>query len=329
VPVASLEIDEPAGDDGEAPLSSIATAKPREPDSEKLGEVDFYMEQGLTDEARQVLFQLRKQYPGSQAVAERFRLIEQPAGPTAPKAAAASETNLDFEVEQALGGRPLAEEPQKKESRKSAHKDAAPPASKGTKARPVFKVERHEPAEGGEFFDLAKELDDSLGEEKGRSASQAPDSLDGAGHSFDEVLAAFRKGVEQQVDEEDYDTHYNLGIAYKEMGLVDEAIGEFQFAARDPSRTIECCGILGLCFRDRGMPDLALKWYKRGLDMPGLDEHKAMGLRYDMAEVFRERGEYEQALRMYTEVYGVDSNYRDVSARIKEVKGHLTSAARR
>jgi tetratricopeptide (TPR) repeat protein len=144
-----------------------------------------------------------------------------------------------------------------------------------------------------------------------------------------DIFKEFKKGVDKQLGKEDYDTRYNLGIAYKEMGLVDEAIGEFQFAARDPSRTIECCGILGLCFRDRGMPDLALKWYKRGLDMPGLDEHKAMGLRYDMAEVFRERGEYEQALRMYTEVYGVDSNYRDVSARIKEVKGHLTSAARR
>ncbi|HZM71581.1 MAG TPA: tetratricopeptide repeat protein [Candidatus Cryosericum sp.] len=321
VPVAQLEIDEPAGDDGPTPLSPIATAKPREPDSEKLGEVDFYMEQGLTEEARQVLFQLRKQYPGSQAVAERLRGLEQPAGHAAAKAAAtAPEANLDFEVEQALGGRPVAQEPQKK---------AAPPIPKGTKARPVFKVERHDPAEGGEFFDLAKELDASLGEEQGRSGTQAPDSLEGPGHSFDEVLAAFRKGVEQQVDEQDYDTHYNLGIAYKEMGLVDEAIGEFQFAARDPARTIECCGILGLCFRDRGMPDLALKWYRRGLDMPDLDEQKAMGLRYDMAEVYKERGEFEQALRMYTEVYGVDSNYRDVSARIKEVKGHLTSATRR
>ena len=321
-----LEIDEPAGGEGASVLSAIADAAPRDPDSEKLGEVDFYMEQGLTDEARQVLFQLRKQYPGSHKVSERLQRLDHPAGAATPKATQApAEPSLDFEVEQALGGRTVPPETRKNDGKKGT----ALPSAPATKARPVFKVETHQPAEEGEFFDLAKEIDASLADDQDGRGAVAPEPLDGAGHSFDEVLAAFRKGVEQQVDEEDYDTHYNLGIAYKEMGLLDEAIGEFQFAARDPSRTLECCGILGVCFRDRGMPDLALKWYRRGLDMPGLDERKSIGLRYDMAEVYREKAEYEQALRMFTEVYGVDSNYREVSARIKEVKGLLTSSARR
>jgi tetratricopeptide (TPR) repeat protein len=317
----------PAGGEGGTVLSAIAQGAPAEPDSEKLGEVDFYVEQGLTDEARQVLFQLRKQYPRSRTVEERLQRLDQPAGAgDAPPADRTSpDSDLDFEVEQALGGRRAPSEPGRKESRPPGPK----PSAQAAKARPVFKVEAHEPAGEGEFFDLARELDASLADEPERKGAEAPDTLDGPGHSFDEVLAAFRRGVEQQVDQEDYDTHYNLGIAYKEMGLVDEAIGEFQFAARDPSRTLECCGILGICFRDRGMPDLALKWYRRGLDMPGLDERKGIGLRYDMAEVYREKGDYEQALRMYMEVYGVDSNYRDVSSRIREVKGLMASAARR
>src|SRR5437899_9065905 len=140
------------------------------------------------------------------------------------------------------------------------------------------------------------------------------------GHSLDEIFKAFKKGVEQQVDSQDYETHYNLGIAYKEMGLVDEAIGEFQYAARDPARTVECCEILGLCFREKGMPQLALKWYQKGLDMPNLGEHEGAGLRYDVAEVFREQGDYKKAMQLYTEVYGLDSTYRDVAGKIKEMK---------
>jgi tetratricopeptide (TPR) repeat protein len=322
-----LGLRDPAGEDALPLPHAIPATAPSDPDGEKLGEVDFYMEQGLTDEARQVLFQLRKQYPKSRTVAERLQRLEHPQGSAAPKARqAAEESNLDLEVEQALGGRAGAPEAAGKQE---PHKPAPKAAPKASKARPVFKVERHQEGHDGDFVDLAKELDASLGEEPQRHASTAPDSLEGPGHSFDEVLAAFRKGVEQQVDQEDYDTHYNLGIAYKEMGLMDEAIGEFQFAARDPSRTLECCGILGLCFRDRGMPEIALKWYRRGLDMPGLDDQRAIGLRYDMAEAYREKGDLEQALKMYTEVYGVDSNYREVAARIKEVKGHLTSSARR
>jgi len=319
-----------------------------EPDSEKLGEVDFYIEQGLVDEARQILFQLQKRFPGSEAVEERVKRLESPAEAAAPSGPpAAGEDDVDFEVEQALTGkhRPIepaaapkahppvkAKEPQapaRVEAKKPAPAPAPSAAPRAAPVRPVFKVEKHVADESGDFFDLAGELDRSMEDEQVKSDATAKDALDGQAHTFEDIFAAFRKGVEQQVGSDDFDTHYNLGIAYKEMGLVDEAIGEFQFAARDPGRTLECCGILGLCFRDKGMPELALKWYKRGLDMPGLDEQQAVGLRYDMAEVHREQGEFDQALRMYTEVFGIDSTYREVGSRIKEMKSQLPSSGKR
>jgi tetratricopeptide (TPR) repeat protein len=325
-----------------------------EPDAEKLGEVDFYIEQGLVDEARQVLFQLKKRFPGSDAVEERITRLEKPAAaPAAAGASHGSETgDVDFEVEQALAGKraggersPAAKAPHKgapapsaksapAPARTAAPAEAKPAAAKGVPkagpVRPVFKVET--PVAGGDdgdFFDLAAELESTLEEEHAQTDARAKADLDGQAHTFEDIFAAFRKGVEQQVDSDDFDTHYNLGIAYKEMGLVDEAIGEFQFAAKDPNRALECCGILGLCFRDKGMPDLALKWYKRGLDMPGLGEHQAVGFRYDMAEVYRDQGEFDAALRMYTEVFGVDSTYRDVASRIKEMKSQLPQSGKR
>ena len=309
----------PAGSEG---AFATPVALPSEPDDEKLGEVDFYIEQGLVEEARQVLFQLGKQHPGSAAVASRLKRLEQPhARPAAPAPPEkpAGETDLDFEVEQALAG-------------KASTRAPAPPAKQPRAAAPkaVFKLEKPaaEPAGDDDFFDLGAEISRSLVDDQPDADGPIKETLDGQAHSFEDIFAAFKKGVEQQVDSDDYETHYNLGIAYKEMGLVDEAIGEFQFAAKDPGRTLECCGILGLCFRDKGMPDLALKWYRRGLDMPNLDDRQALGLRYDIAEIHRDRGEFDQALRAYTEVFGVDSTYRDVSSRIKEMKSALSGAAR-
>ncbi|HET8946063.1 MAG TPA: tetratricopeptide repeat protein, partial [Candidatus Polarisedimenticolia bacterium] len=347
--VLPLEPEPEAGESDDLDMLREALA---EPDGEKLGEVDFYIEQGLVDEARQILFQLQKRFPGSDAVEERVRRLEAPAAAASHAAPpAAGEDDVDFEVEQALTGKhqpiqPAAaakaphapardKEPhppapaEANRAKKAAPAPAPAAAPKAAPVRPVFKVETPVADGSGDFFDLAGELERSMADEQVKSEATAKDALDGQAHTFEDIFAAFRKGVEQQVGSDDFDTHYNLGIAYKEMGLVDEAIGEFQFAARDPGRALECCGILGLCFRDKGMPELALKWYKRGLDMPGLDEQQAVGLRYDIAEVHREQGEYDQALRMYTEVFGIDSTYREVGSRIKEMRSHLPSSGKR
>ncbi len=316
-----MEEDEDAGflstgGDATAPQAVATALGGADPDPEKLGEVDFYIDQGLLEEARAVLFQLQKQHPGSPEVAQRFERANRPGATApaaqAPKAPPPEPSGLDLDVERAFGAQtvvlPVTRRP-------------VEPVPRASKARPVFKVEKTEVAvPEGDFFDLAGELDRSLAEVQVAVDAEEQESLESPGHSLDEIFKAFRKGVEQQVDSQDYETHYNLGIAYKEMGLVDEAIGEFQYAARDSSRTVECCEILGLCFREKGMPQLALKWYQKGLDTPDLDEHESVGLRFDIAEVYREQGDYKKAIQMYTEVYGLDSTYREVSARIKEMK---------
>ena len=164
------------------------------------------------------------------------------------------------------------------------------------------------------FFDLAAELESELHEETEQIA------LEDEEQSLEEIFKEFKKGVEQQLDSEDYDTHYNLGIAYKEMGLIDEAIGEFQLASKDLKRAVECASMLGLCFLEKGMPQLAIKWYRKGLDMPEIKDEEHLGLLYDLASAYMETGDAENAQKAFTEVYGMNSTYRDVSARIKQLE---------
>lgn len=169
-------------------------------------------------------------------------------------------------------------------------------------------------ADEDDFFDLAAELESELQE------GDEVISLSEEEQSLEEIFKEFKKGVEQQLDSEDYDTHYNLGIAYKEMGLIDEAIGEFQLASKDPKRAVECASMLGLCFLEKGMPQLAIKWYRKGLEMPEIKEEEHIGLLYDLGSAYVEVGDTENAQKAFMEVYSLNSNYRDIVSRIKQVE---------
>src|SRR5205085_12477639 len=166
-----------------------------------------------------------------------------------------------------------------------------PPAAAPAPPAPSFAARAVEEqslfADEDDFFDLAAELESEL------DAENEVVSLSEEEQSLEEIFKEFKKGVEQQLDSEDYDTHYNLGIAYKEMGLIDEAIGEFQLASKDPKRSVECASMLGLCFLEKGMPQLAIKWYRKGLEIPEITEEEHVGLLYDLGSAYMEVGDAE------------------------------------
>ena len=168
-----------------------------------------------------------------------------------------------------------------------------------------------------DFFDLAGELDQELEREVGGG-----DLLAGpAEQTLEEIVEGFKKGVSENLSATDYETHFNLGIAYREMGLIDEAIGEFQLSAKDPAHLVACCSNLGLCFLEKGLPELAVKWYRRGLESPDLSEEDSLGLQYDTGCAYVAMGDSESAYKSFVDLYGINSNYRDVVARIEEL-GH-------
>jgi tetratricopeptide (TPR) repeat protein len=174
-------------------------------------------------------------------------------------------------------------------------------------------------ADEQQFFNLAEELEKELAEEAPVPDAPALGGPEGEA-SLEEIFREFKKGVEQQLSAEDYETHFNLGIAYKEMGLTDEAIGEFQLASKDPARMVECCSMLGLCFLEKGMPQLAIKWYRKGLESPDIKEVETVGLLYDLGGVYQDTGDLELAYRTFLEVYGLNTNYRDIVNRVKELE---------
>jgi tetratricopeptide (TPR) repeat protein len=186
---------------------------------------------------------------------------------------------------------------------------------------PALGAEVASPFEGG---NLENELDELFGAQAAVEeppAEAAATELGDAGLA--DIFKEFKKGVDKQLGKEDYDTRYNLGIAYKEMGLIDEAIAEFQLAAKDESRTLECSSMLGICFMEKGMPKLAVKWFEKGLKAPDRSDEEYQGLRYDLAMAHEAAGEMDKALHLFTDLYGQDANFRDVAAKVRDLRAAL------
>jgi len=163
------------------------------------------------------------------------------------------------------------------------------------------------------FFDLSDVLGDALLESgEGEEMHDATNVVEKI-QSVDELFNAFREGVEQQVKGDDYDTHYNLGIAYKEMLLLEPAIEEFKKAMRDPERTLECCSMLSICEQAQNRPDAAMDWLRQGIDAPGFPPEDSMGLHYDLGILLLEQGRRDEAKEEFGAVYALDPDYRDVA----------------
>jgi pilus assembly protein FimV len=126
--------------------------------------------------------------------------------------------------------------------------------------------------------------------------------------------------------EEDPETHYNLGIAFKEMGLLDEAIGELQKVCHAVDRgssfsqPIQALTWLAQCLVDKGAPEAAVRWYQKALELPGLDNSSRCSIYYDLAAAFEAYGDKKSALANFMEVYGSNIDFRDVASRIKALK---------
>ena len=137
-------------------------------------------------------------------------------------------------------------------------------------------------------------------------------------HELEEDVAAS--------SDEDPETHYNLGVAFREMGLLDEAIGEFQKVCqaaehgRAFSQLMQTYTWLAQCFLDKGIPEAAIRWYEKALTIPSLDQETRTALHYELASSFETAGNKAAALNNFLEVYGRNIDYRDVGERIKALR---------
>ena len=151
----------------------------------------------------------------------------------------------------------------------------------------------------------------------------------GLAEIFEEYRVA-AEGEDDAAGNGDFETHYNLGLAYQEMELFEEALEEFQVAVRlvapgdGTSRYLHCCNLLGHCFMQKGVPGLAIKWFDKGLTLPDASEDQRQAFRYELGAAYEQAGDLNRAIDLFTEVYGINVSYRGVNERLRELQARLS-----
>jgi tetratricopeptide (TPR) repeat protein len=160
------------------------------------------------------------------------------------------------------------------------------------------------------------------------AAAKASPFGDDAGVDLAEMFGELKHDLEADVSstDEDPETHYNLGIAFREMGLLDEAIGELQKACQSYDhgqpfpQIMQTYTWLAQCFLEKGVPEAAVRWYDKALKVADLDGETRVALHYELASAYEASGDKPSALHHFMDVYGSNIDYRDVAERIKALK---------
>lgn len=169
-------------------------------------------------------------------------------------------------------------------------------------------------------FALAEKLAEEVHMQGGADAS-----FGGADQMIDveTVFAQFKKGVERVVSADDADTHYDLGIAYKEMGLIDDAINEFMLAAQAPRKQCLAQTMVGLCWMEKGDPHAAIPWFEEALHAPLRSDREEMGLFYELGNAYELAHDPAKAIEYFRMAEQRDPKFRDVAERIARITSSI------
>ncbi len=296
---------------------------------EELSSFDFYLSQGILDLARYTLETLMAQFPDHPRVkAASERLAAAATAVPGQRAESSSPTNeLDFSAseqeQEAIFVIP--------ETASAFVEEPPRPAEQATLSSPRI-------ATASPLNDLLEEFKGALsGIENETPATALPPEVSssspqqGPGELL-EIFDELKFGTEQLASPGDFETYYNLGLAYKEMEMFDEAIEQFQQAFKLASLQppgqdyLLCCSMLGFCFMQKDLPRLAAMWFKKGLDVPARTEDEYQALRYDLGLAYERLGDLERAYDTFSEVYAIDVNYRGVTAKLRELEAQINQA---
>jgi len=259
--------------------------------AQELESVDFYIAQGYVDIALDTLELLEKQF--------------------------GSHVDIDLRRQQLQSTRP---QPQAGEQEFAFESGAFPQAGEPTPSPAVVappKVEGSKPTvkESANLTPIGQ---------------QTPVGID---PGLAEIFEEYRVAAENEDDAAgngDFETHYNLGLAYQEMELFEEALEEFQVAVRlvapgdGTPRYLQCCNLLGHCFMQKGVPGLAIKWFDKGLTLPEASEDQRQAFRYELGAAYEQAGDFNRAIDLFTEVYGINVSYRGVKERLRELQARFS-----
>jgi tetratricopeptide (TPR) repeat protein len=158
-----------------------------------------------------------------------------------------------------------------------------------------------------------------------RDDQAAPASIESL-VDLEEIIDEFKAGVSNSISGEDHESHYDLGMAYMEMGLYDEAIGEFQTASKGGPMELKCLEMIALCYLEKSEPTEAARELMRALELPGHGPDETISIRYNLGIACERLGDLDRALQHFEEVYLLNVDFLKVATKVRELKQRIAAS---
>jgi len=321
--------------DKEEDDSPVPQEKPEDTIVASLAKAELYIEQGLVRNARRILNNLNIDFPDEPRIEKMIKELDTVFSdfdreeiPGRVEKVSEKELHISSESSETVedDSIPL-EEPDKLDDKvedDSIHPEEKDKLEDTVSVADIFADTDIIPfssqaGDTSDYFDLSGKIDEELilmqdilvlQKEKGISTFEKP---------LSEIIADFRKDVDTKMLEANFESRYNLGLAFLEQGLWDEAIEELRLASQDPALTIDCHLVMSTCYREKQDYKEALIWIEKALELSEEDSAQAFSLKYELASLYEEREDSIKALQIFLEVKKWKSDYRDVNKRLKNL----------
>lgn len=310
-----------------APSSPVLYDNDREVIRESVKKADVYLQQGLVKNARRMLENLKLKYGDDPQILQKLAIIGQ-------VQMEISEEEIRLRVEKAHAmesgivetrkmekKEPAKESPKKTVSFFPGEDEDGPKMSTAdifaeTDIIPVIEFDASQVI----YYDLSGQADDEIRFLQTVFRQQAKGVTAQLEKELTSIVSDFKKGLSETLKADDYDIHYQLGIAFMEQGLYGEAIEELVLASKDRAHSLECFNLISYCWRQKKSYSDAEKWLKKALNLAREGTEQYFALLYDFAGLTRESGDPERALSLYKEIFGWNPRYRDVTAKISGIE---------
>jgi tetratricopeptide (TPR) repeat protein len=279
-----------------------------------LSRVDLYINQGLVRNARRIVENLALRFPHSSRIEAKIAALD------AVKARIRTEeipvaVEKIKEIEAKVEAKPEpADVTRAGEGEAGAEKRiTSADLFAGTEIRPLPADE----AAATKFYDLDQKIVDERDMLQNVSAQQLRGDISILEKDLSEIVSTFQEQVRKKVDTKDYETRFNLGLAYLEQGLVQEAIEEFLLASEDPGRALECASIISKAYKQINNYIEALNWLEKSLALVTVGSPEHFAILYELASVHEDNGDRPNALELYRRVKDWNPTYREVFKKIE------------
>ena len=310
-------LEEEIGDEA----SSVQLDEAKSTIDATLAQAQLYVEQGLIRNAKRILEHLRSKFPENPLILEKIEELKNI--PTGVKAGDISDragkvTRRETHIFGKIADKEKTADSFLYGDEVGEERVSSADIFSETEIVPIVSQEASET----KYYDLAGVIDKELEVIKSTLSYQIRGDTTVVEKALSDIVSEFRKALEDKVEKEDYESHYNLGIAFLEQGLFDEAIAECKVAALDKTLELESFSVISFCYKQKKEYKEALKWLLKAQDVSEKDSHQDFALRYELAALYEDMNEKEKAVKVYQEVLAWNPDYRDVSDRITALKSN-------